>query len=176
MGLDAVPWSEFVAAAPEVAAVADDLWGSVLRLDSAAPPAGGPTFVIAYLATVRPDGGPRLHPFCPIVAGGRLFAAIPPSSPKGRDLRRDGRCVIHAMPGADDTELCIRAQAREVFDDVTRRLVVDTVARSGVTGMVATTRDHPLFEFQLERVDTARWLDVGQEGTRAVRSQWATAT
>jgi hypothetical protein len=41
---------------------------------------------------------------------------------------------------------------------------------------VATTRDHPLFEFHLERVDTARWLDVGQEGTRAVRSQWATAT
>lgn len=173
MGGDGVSSSEFVAAGPEVAAVAEDLWGSVLHLASGAPPSdAGPTFVIAYLATVRPDGGPRLHPFCPIIAGGRLLAAVPPSSPKGRDLRRDGRCVIHALPGADDAELCIRARAGEVDEDETRRLVIDTVARSDVGGMMATTRHHPLFEFDLERVDTARWLDVGQAGTSAVRHRW----
>lgn len=32
---------------------------------------------------------PRLHPFCPVLAGGRLLAAIPRSSPKGNDLRRE---------------------------------------------------------------------------------------
>jgi len=25
---------------------------------------------LGFLATIRPDGGPRLHPFCPIVADG----------------------------------------------------------------------------------------------------------
>jgi hypothetical protein len=170
---EGVSWSEFVAAEPEMVAVADELWGSILRLAAGEARRGNDgVFVLAYLATIRTDGGPRLHPFCPIVAGGRLFAAVPPTSPKGRDLRRDGRCVIHALPGRDDAELCIRAHAREVVDDETRRMVVDTVARSGVGGMIATTRDHPLFEFDLERVDTARWLGVGQEGTKAVRRRW----
>jgi len=28
------------------------------------------------------------------------------------------------------------------------------------------------FDFDLEQVDVARWLDIGQPGTRAVRQQW----
>ena len=28
---------------------------------------------VAYLATVKPDGSPRLHPVRPVVTGGRLF-------------------------------------------------------------------------------------------------------
>jgi hypothetical protein len=100
-----------------VAAFASRLWPGVIALArgvSARP--GAPSFAVAYLAAVRPDGAPRLHPFCPIIAGGRLFAAIPHSSPKGHDLLRDPRCVIHAMPGRDD-ELCIRATATEVTAD-----------------------------------------------------------
>ena len=33
----------------------------------------------------------------------------------------------------------------------------------------------PLFEFDIVRVDIARWLDIGQPGTRAVRQAWETA-
>jgi hypothetical protein len=107
-------WAEFETDAPELAQAAARLWPGIVALDSNDPrPEAAPCFAISYVATVRRDGAPRLHPFCPILAGGRLFAAIPRSSPKGRDLRRDPRCVIHALPGPDDDELCIRATAVE---------------------------------------------------------------
>jgi hypothetical protein len=171
-------WAEFERSAPDMAAVAERLWPGITRLGRLVAQAGtgGTVFAVAYLATTRPDGSPRLHPFCPIIAGGRLFAAIPTRSPKGDDLRRDGRCVIHALPGPDDDELCIRARAREVTDGgATRTIVVDVVSRSGVGGMIESTTNDPLFEFDIEQVETARWLDIGQPGTRAARRRWRAA-
>ena len=47
---------------------------------------------LGFLATVRPDGGPRLHPMWPLLTDDELFAFIIPS-PKQADLRRDGRYV-----------------------------------------------------------------------------------
>ena len=131
-----------------------------------------PVFQVAYLATIRPDGRPRPHPFCPVLAGGRLFAAIPPHSPKGHDLRRDPRCAIHALPGPDDDELLVLALANEVGDDATRAMVNAVVERSEVGGMIATVAEHPLFEFDIEQVDVARWVAVGQRGTYAERLRW----
>jgi hypothetical protein len=128
------------------------------------------------VATVRADGAPRLHPFCPILAGGRLFAAIPRSSPKGWDLRRDGRCVIHALRGPDDDELCIRAVAVDVAADAaTAKVVREVVARSQVGGMIETVSNDALFEFELEQVAVVGWLEIGQPGTRAVRHRWRPA-
>jgi hypothetical protein len=99
-------WFEFATESPELAEAAARHWPGIVALSRGVPVrAGAPCFSIAYLATVRRDGAPRLHPFCPILADGRLFAAIPKSSPKGWDLRRDTRCVIHALPGPDDDEL-----------------------------------------------------------------------
>jgi hypothetical protein len=158
-----------------MAAAAEELWSGICALDRGARlTAPVPdTFPIAYLATTRVDGSPRVHPFCPILARGRLFAAIPPSSPKGGDLRRDGRCAIHASPGPDDAELCIRAVAREVgADAAVRTMVTEVVGRSAVGGMLASASEHPLFEFDLIQVDTAVWRGVGQAGTFAERSRW----
>ncbi len=171
-------WQQFATDAPELAEVAARLWPGIVALERGdPPPEPGLWFSISYLATVRRDASPRLHPFCPILAGGRLFAAIPPSSPKGWDLRRDGRCVIHALPGPDDDELCIRASAMEVSDDpATRDLVNGVVSRSEVGGMIETVSHHPIFEFDLEQVDVARWIDVGQAGTHAVRQRWRAAS
>ncbi len=167
-------WAHFETQAPELAEVAARLWPGVVALHrGAAVPEGVPCFAVSYIATVRRDGGPRLHPFCPILAGGRLFAAIPRSSPKGWDLRRDPRCVIHALPGPEDDEFCVRATGAEVTGDPpTRALVCAAVAPSGVGGMIESVAHDPLFEFDLEQVDVARWLDIGQPGTRAVRQQW----
>ena len=166
-------WRRVVAESPEIAALAAGLWPGIVKLERGEPL--GPddeAFAVAYLATVRKDGGPRLHPFCPILAGGGLFAAIPPSSPKGHDLRRDPRCVIHAMPGPRDEELCIRARGLEVHDDATTATVVEVVARSGVGGMIETASNHPLFELEIDQVDGGHWVDIGQPGTHAVRVQW----
>jgi hypothetical protein len=167
-------WHEFAYDAPELAAVAALLWPGITALERDLPaPPGTPCFSIAFLATTRPDGSPRLHPFCPVLAGGRLLAAIPRSSPKGNDLRREPRCAIHALPGPQDDELSIRASAREAGNDPgLRAAALAVVNRSGVGGMIQTVSNDPIFEFDILRVDAARWLDIGQPGTRAVRQTW----
>jgi hypothetical protein len=171
-------WAEFEREAPDLAAVAAKLWPGIHALHRSERPAmPQPWFDVAYLATVRRDGSPRLHPFCPVLAAGSLFAAIPKASPKGNDLRRDPRCVIHAMPGPADDELCIRANAMEASDDEAKRVAVVAIGRaSEVGGMIETMSNDPLFEFDLVRVDVARWVDVGQPGTRAERRSWIPST
>lgn len=171
-------WAEFERDAPDLAAVAARLWPGIDALHRGERPATPqPWFDVAYLATVRSDGSPRLHPFCPVLAAGNLYAAVPKESPKGNDLRRDPRCVIHATPGPEDDELCIRANATEVSDDETKRAAVVAVgAASEVGGMLETMSHDPLFEFDLVRVDVARWLDIGQPGTRAERRSWIPGT
>jgi hypothetical protein len=172
------PWAEFEREAPDLAAIAAMLWPGIHALHRGERPAiPQPWFDVAYLATVRRDGSPRLHPFCPVLAAGSLYAAIPKASPKGNDLRRDPRCVIHAMPGPEDDELCIRANATEVSDDEAKRAgVVAIGAASEVGGMIETMANDPLFEFDLARVDVARWVDIGQPGTRAERRSWTPST
>jgi hypothetical protein len=69
---------------------------------------------LAFLATVRRDGGPRVHPMCPIIAGDGLFAFIEPG-PKLGDLRRDGRYALHGFPPADNEDaIYLTGTAREV--------------------------------------------------------------
>ena len=56
-------WADFEAAVPEMAAAARALlYAHGIGL--------------AYVATIRPGGGPRLHPFCPILAVGGLWGFI----------------------------------------------------------------------------------------------------
>src|SRR5579875_373765 len=57
---------------------------------------------LGFLATVRQDGGPRLHPICPLLLEGRLLAHIILSA-KRDDLHRDGRYALHSFP-ADSNE------------------------------------------------------------------------
>jgi hypothetical protein len=50
---------------------------------------------IAYLATIRADGSPRVHPVSPFIGGGCLALFMEPTSPKVADLRRDARYALH---------------------------------------------------------------------------------
>jgi hypothetical protein len=50
---------------------------------------------VALLGTVRPDGSPRISPVEPMFVAGQLVFGVMPS-PKGEDLRRDPRCVLHS--------------------------------------------------------------------------------
>jgi hypothetical protein len=72
-------WGEFEAREPDLAAF------GAARL--AIPP--------AYLATVRADGAPRVHPVTPIMGDGHLFLFMEPTSPKGRDLRQRRWYALH---------------------------------------------------------------------------------
>jgi hypothetical protein len=71
---------------------------------------------LAFLATTRRDGAPRVHPMCPVLTDDRLFAFIVPS-PKRDDLHRDGRYAMHSFP-ADDNEdaFSLRGRARDAQD------------------------------------------------------------
>jgi hypothetical protein len=57
---------------------------------------------LGFLATVRADGGPRVHPVCPVLTDDGLYVFVV-SSPKRADLHRDPRYALHAFP-TDDNE------------------------------------------------------------------------
>jgi hypothetical protein len=84
---------------------------------------------LAFLATTRDDGGPRVHPMCPLLTDDGLFAFIVPS-PKRRDLHRDGRYALHSFP-ADENEdaFYLTGRAELVSDDETRSALASQFAR-----------------------------------------------
>ncbi len=84
-------WNEFRAAEPDLAEA-----GRALLYQF-----GG--VGLAFLGTVRADGGPRLHPMCPILVPDGLFGLLEPS-PKLNDLRRDPRCALHSFPPAENED------------------------------------------------------------------------
>jgi Pyridoxamine 5'-phosphate oxidase len=143
---------------------------------------------LAYLATVRKDGAPRLHPLSPIFAGGRLFVAIQATSPRRHDLARDGRYSLHALPPEldeyyDEFEFNVTGRAVLVTDPITRAMVSDAEA---VRSRPALKDNDWLFELHIESALTAvwnhkmekqgdQWLPTLAEEPRATRQTWKEA-
>ncbi|HST20904.1 MAG TPA: pyridoxamine 5'-phosphate oxidase family protein [Blastocatellia bacterium] len=104
-----IAWAQFAAAAPDLAAFGKQ------RLEKR----------IAYLATIRADGSPRVHPISPFIAEGRLFVYMEPTSPKGHDLRRDARysmhCAVEDNSGGGG-EFLIRGRGEEITDTESREM------------------------------------------------------
>jgi hypothetical protein len=124
------PWSTFATASPRIAADVRAL----LELY-------GQGF--GYLATVRRDGGPRVHPVAPVIAEGGLFCFVT-LSPKRRDLERDGRYALHAYPAENsDDEAYLAGRARPVTDDLRRQ-------RLARLHRAAPAVDWKLFELAIE--------------------------
>lgn len=143
-------WGEFAKAEPEMA--------KVLRKSLDWIP-------ITYLATVRRDGAPRLHPICPIIGSGRMFVAVSETSPKRYDLKNDGRYAMHSLPDKRDDEFYMTGRVRMIEDAATRDLVAASAGH--------TIHDSDwVFEFDVERVMTAYWENMGQPDTYAVRRFW----
>jgi hypothetical protein len=71
---------------------------------------------LGFLATVRRDGGPRVHPVCPILHDGELYLLLIPS-PKRDDLLRDKRFALHSFPADDDEDAFSVAGTAEPVDD-----------------------------------------------------------
>ena len=78
---------------------------------------------LGFLATIRLDTGPRVHPMCPILYDDRLLAFLVPS-PKLEDLRRDGRYALHCFPPADDEDAFYVTGRARIIEDRTDRAVV----------------------------------------------------
>ena len=74
---------------------------------------------VAYLATIRKDGSPRVHPFTPIIGEGHFFAFMEPTSPKGHDLRHDGRFAVHCSvsdTSGESGEFFVSGKAKFIED------------------------------------------------------------
>jgi hypothetical protein len=126
----AVTWSQFASSSPRLAADVRALFEHY-----------GQAF--GYLATVRLDGGPRLHPVSPVIADGGLFCFIL-NSPKRRDLERDGRYALHAYPAENtDDEAYLAGRAHAVADEI-RRVRLARIHRA------SPSSDWRLFEFGIE--------------------------
>jgi hypothetical protein len=113
---------------------------------------------IAYLATVRKDGSPRVHPVSPRFADGRLFVAVERGSPKRFDLRRTGRYALHALPPQlgrdyDEFEFNIAGTATLIADVATRETVLAAEKARGR----AFGDDEWLFELDVESALTTVW-------------------
>ena len=107
---------------------------------------------LAFLATVRSDGGPRVHPMCPLIAESGLFAFLIPS-PKRDDLHRDGRFAMHSFP-ADENEdaFSLTGRADLIDDDRQRRaLQAQFLEERGLTHPPEGFDEQELFAFQIER-------------------------
>lgn len=102
---------------------------------------------LAYLATVRKDGGPRIHPICPVIVEGDLYAFIG-RSPKRDDLLRDGRYALHTFPVEDtDDEFFLAGRAVTVTDP-DRAARIDTTYRA--QGTTHGDEDQ-LFRLEIDR-------------------------
>jgi hypothetical protein len=149
-----VTWKDFAEAAPELAGAG--------RAQLSQFGVG-----LAYLATVRRDGAPRLHPVCPVLSENRLFVLVTPDSPKRHDLVRDGRYALQAFPQpkAGSDEFYLAGAAHLVEDAETRRRVLRDARHQADASEL-------LFELTIERAMLTRWEDVLTPRMRSHHQTW----
>jgi hypothetical protein len=108
-------------------------------------------------------------PMTPIIGQGHLFVFMEPTSPKGHDLRRDGRYAIHCS--VSDTsgtsgEFIVSGQARFIDDPELRSLAVQLAS-------YAPADRYILFEFDIDSATSTVYQD-GQPVRRHWKSNKAT--
>jgi len=100
-------WSQFEAAAPELAAAGR------ARIEATH---------VALLGTLRADGSPRISPVEPYLVSGELIFGVMKSA-KAADLARDPRCAVHSTvskPDGSEGEFKLFGKAVEVMDQELR--------------------------------------------------------
>lgn len=146
-------WNEFARARPHLAAIGERLLYQ---------------YHVGYgfLATIRKDGGPRLHPVCPAVANGHLYVFIENTTPKMADLLRDGRYALHTFPPEQgDEEFYCTGKAELISDPLVRAAVIASYHR----------RPHDtemLFELKISHVLHTRWENWATPKSRPIRTVW----
>jgi hypothetical protein len=131
-------------------------WGELIDTEAALAEAGRAILYqfgvgLAFMSTVRPDGGPRLHPMCPLLTDDAMCAFIIPS-PKQADLRRDGRYALHSFPRPDDENAVYITGTVSVIDDLSlrRALSEQFVAERSSIGVPAPADADDLVTFDIE--------------------------
>ena len=122
----------------------------------------------AFLATVAPDQGPRLHPVFPVLSSGDLWLFIVNMSPKYRDLIRNQRFALHSLPTLEGgEEFYTRGIAIEIDDMQTKSDIVKaTNQRQGGSDFEA------LFRCEITSVLYTKWDNWGTAETWPKYVKW----
>ena len=123
---------------------------------------------LAFIATLRKDGAPRLHPISVIISKGHLYVVIPSTSPKCADLTRDGRYAIQAFPPScneEPEEFYLAGCAKRITDLVIRKALTDDTR-------VAVEEHEALFELFLERVMYTKAMHRDLPDERPIHRKW----
>jgi hypothetical protein len=125
---------------------------------------------LAFMATIRADGAPRLHPLCPVLSNGGLYVLIAPNSPKRWDLLRDGRYALQTFPEArkDSDEYYLSDQAMLVEEPSVFKEVLEDAKHFA-------SKDEILFELMVDRVMHTVWEGFGTPEFRPVHTKWSEA-
>jgi uncharacterized pyridoxamine 5'-phosphate oxidase family protein len=105
---------------------------------------------VVYLATIRADGYPRVHPISAFVGEGHLYAFMEPTSPKAKDLQRSPHYAMHSLvTDGDGTNGEFHISGDAVFH-------TDPAVRArAVAACPYNPQDrYILFEFKLDRALT----------------------
>ena len=134
-------WGEFAQASPALAARARDLLYQF-------------GVGLAFLGTVDADGGPRVHPLCPIIHDDGLYLLVVPG-PKRGDLRRDGRVALHSFPCPDGEDAAyLTGRATAIDDDAELRAAIERQfldERAAIPIDPASLAEQGLFVVDIER-------------------------
>lgn len=118
---------------------------------------------VAYLATIKKDGSPRVHPMTPIIGAGHFFVFMEPTSPKGHDLMRDSRYSVHCS--VSDTS----GESGEFYASGNAHLI-ETAEQRAVAVQVcpyAPAERYILFELEIAQVVSTLYPDG-----KPVRTRW----
>jgi hypothetical protein len=97
----------------------------------------------AFLATVAPNGTPRIHPLNAGVVDGRLLVFVQDFSAKARDLAANPHYALHShQDPAHPGEFLVRGQARLVSDAAVR-------AAAASQWFFTVSDGYPLYELQI---------------------------
>ncbi len=122
----------------------------------------------AFLATLRKDGAPRLHPVSIVICKDRLYVIIPQTSPKCVDLLRDGRYALQAFPQVPNDEyeeFYLAGRADRILDPETRKILIEQTK-------ITMEANEVLFELLLDRVMHTKLVDQGTPNERPIHRKW----
>ena len=156
MASDVKSWADLERDSPELAAA-----GRTLLV--------GDGTGVGFLATVRKDGGPRVHPVAPVLSGGSLYVFVVNLSWKYRDLLRDGRYALHSSPTAGGGEEFYVTGAAVPAPSLATR----AAAREACGNRLGNLDFEVLFELQIERALHTHWDGWGTEKAWPRYNKWS---
>jgi hypothetical protein len=118
---------------------------------------------LGFLGTVRADGGPRVHPVCPILTDDGLYLFVV-ASPKRADLLRDPRYALHAFPtDGNEDAFYLTGEAEPKADPALRARIAEQylVVEREMTEEPPGFDDEQLFELRVNSCLTTKTTGYG---------------